>query len=652
MNPDSREEENYLYQFGSFCLDPVRRTLTRDGERIPLPGKAFDTLLLLLQHSDHILTKDQLMKLVWPDSFVEDNNLTQHISRLRHALGGTSNGQAYIETVPRQGYRFVEPVTVLPYEEPDLPVTRRNGTHVIIRDEKEQEAAAPADIAKTRTRRRGLFGAAGVALLGAGMAIVVLAGWRTRATTGLAQPSDTVVILPFRNLHPNPDSDFLGVALVRVAREQLSYSSQVVQPPSIGLVNYRVTEPSPGVPTQEARRQVSVSGYYEKSGQTVSMWVDIVAEPGHMSLWHGTVVGGADSLMSLQDSLADQIGAALRVPVRHISPQPRVGTAVPANPAAYEYILRGAGALASGDFRKGIEWHQKAIGADPESGPALAYLAGDYVDYCYRQSAYPHAAACEPSYLEKALALYRQALDKDAASPAQLSLNGLYLMELGRLDEAVALLRHAVQLNPNWADAHLWLSQAYRYGGMLQESRSEEELASRLNPETRENTTANVYLYLGEYDKFLETMPREASDARNFFYRGLAQYYKGSLSEAEQNFRRAYEMDPAHPHARYSHALLRALAAENDDGIRELRIFEQSYQADGEMLYKAAQAYAILGDKRSAVRLLRQSIEHNFYCYPYFLRDPLLEPSRDDPEYSGVMELARLRHEAFRRKFF
>jgi len=652
MNPGSGEQENYFYQFGPFCLDPVRRILMRDGERIPLPGKAFDTLLLLVHHSGHILTKDQLMKRVWPDSFVEDNNLNQHISRLRHALGGTSNGQAYIETVPRLGYRFVERVTVLSGEEPDLLVTRRNGTHVIISDEEEQQAAPPADIATTRTRRRGLFGAAGVALLGAGMAIVVLAGWRTRAAPGLAQPSDTVVILPFRNLYPDPDSDFLGVALVRVAREQLSYTSQVVQPPSIGLVNYRVTDPSPGVTTQEARRQVSVSGYYEKSGQTVNMWVDIVAEPGHISLWHGTLVGGADSLMSLQDSLADQIGAALRVQVRHISPQPRASAAVPANTVAYEYFLRGTGALTNGDFHKAIEWHQKAVSADPEFGRALAYLAGDYVDYCYQQSAYPHPAACEPSYLEKALALYRQAVDKDAASPAQLSLNGLYLMELGRLDDAVALLRRAVQLNPNWADAHLWLSQAYRYGGMLRESRSEEELAWRLNPETRENTTANVYLYLGEYDKFLETMPREASGARNFFYRGLARYYKGNLSEAEQDFRRAYEMDPAHPHARYSHAWLRALAAENDDGIRELRIFEQSYQADGEMLYKTAQAYAILGDKSAAVRLLRQSIEHNFYCYPYFLRDPLLETARNDPGYSEVMELARLRHEAFRQKFF
>lgn len=649
MNPSGREDGQYLYQFGPFRLDPARRVLTRDGERIPLPGKAFDTLLLLVQHGDQILTKDQLMRLVWPDSFVEENNLNQHISRLRQALGGNSNGQAYIETVPRLGYRFVERVTVLPSEEPGLLVACRPSAHVIIGDEEEQEAVAPAGIAKTWTRRRRLLGMACVALLGAAMAIVILAGWRPRAAAGPAQPLDSVVIVPFRNLHPDADADFLGVALVRVAREQLSYTSQVVQPPSIGQVNYRVTDPPAGVTAPQGRRQVLVTGYYEKLGQTVDVWVDIVAEPGHISLWHGTLVAGADSLMTLPDSLADQIGAALRVPIRHLSPQPVASATVPADPAVYEYFLRGTGAL---DLRKAIEWHEKAVSDNPEYGPALAYLAGDYLDYCYLQSAYVRWSACEPSYLEKALVLYRQAMDKDAASPAQLSLHGLYLMELGRLDEAVALLRRAVQLNPNWADAHLWLSQAYRYGGMLQESRSEEELASRLNPETRENTTPNVYLYLGEYDKFLETMPREASDARNFFYRGLAKYYKGNLSEAEQDFRRAYEIQPAHLHARYGHALLRALARENDEGLRELRVLEQSFQADGEMLYKMAQAYSVLGDKRSAVRLLRQSIEHNFYCYPYFVRDPLLETARDDPEYFEVLELARLRHEAFRRKFF
>jgi len=225
-------------------------------------------------------------------------------------------------------------------------------------------------------------------------------------------------------------------------------------------------------------------------------------------------------------------------------------------------------------------------------------------------------------------------------------------MELGRLDESVALLRRAVQLNANYAQGHLFLSQAYRYGGMLQESRSEAELALGLDPEIREYTSVNTYLYLGEYDKFIQNLARRHLGARVLFYRGLAHYYRGDLSEAGRDFRSAHEMQPSHPHAQYAQAFLRALAGQNDEGLRELRRFEQDYRADGEMLYKTAQAYAILGDKRSAIRLLRQSIAHNFYCYPCFVQDPLLASVHDDPEYLSVIQLARTRHEAFRQRFF
>src|SRR5215469_8398123 len=142
MNPPGGQEKKHLYGFGPFRLDPVKRILAKDGKRIALAAKAFDTLVVLVQHSDQILTKDQLMKLVWPDSFVEENNLNQQISRLRRALGEVDNGETYIETVPRQGYRFVERVTVLPGEEPDLLVTRRTSTHVLIHKEEEEQITA------------------------------------------------------------------------------------------------------------------------------------------------------------------------------------------------------------------------------------------------------------------------------------------------------------------------------------------------------------------------------------------------------------------------------------------------------------------------------------------------------------------------------
>jgi DNA-binding winged helix-turn-helix (wHTH) protein len=96
------------YQFGPFLLDPDAHVLLRDGRSIPLPPKAYDTLLALVQRRGALLTKDELLNLVWPGSFVEENNLQQHISLLRKALGENGDGSPeYIETLPRRGYRFI-----------------------------------------------------------------------------------------------------------------------------------------------------------------------------------------------------------------------------------------------------------------------------------------------------------------------------------------------------------------------------------------------------------------------------------------------------------------------------------------------------------------------------------------------------------------
>ena len=101
---------NGLYEFGRFRLDRAERLLLRDGERIPLTPKAFDLLVALVEGAGHLLEREALLKQIWPDSFVEENNLADNISRLRKTLGEGDNGEKFIETVPKRGYRFVAEV--------------------------------------------------------------------------------------------------------------------------------------------------------------------------------------------------------------------------------------------------------------------------------------------------------------------------------------------------------------------------------------------------------------------------------------------------------------------------------------------------------------------------------------------------------------
>src|SRR5246500_6019628 len=100
-----------LYEFGPFRLDPAEQKLRRGNEVVVLTPKAFDTLVLLVRNSGHLLEKDELIRALWPGSFVEEGNLTNNISLLRKALGDDS---PYIETVPKRGYRFVGAVHQLP----------------------------------------------------------------------------------------------------------------------------------------------------------------------------------------------------------------------------------------------------------------------------------------------------------------------------------------------------------------------------------------------------------------------------------------------------------------------------------------------------------------------------------------------------------
>ena len=99
-----------FYVFGDFRIDMTERTLFDNKGVVSLTPKAFDTLLVLVENSGHVLGKEELMKKVWPDSFVEENNLAQNISVLRKILGREGGGQKYIETVPKRGYRFVADV--------------------------------------------------------------------------------------------------------------------------------------------------------------------------------------------------------------------------------------------------------------------------------------------------------------------------------------------------------------------------------------------------------------------------------------------------------------------------------------------------------------------------------------------------------------
>src|ERR1700685_2574532 len=117
MPLDQARKTKVLYEFGPFRVDPDKETLVRGGELVPLTPKTFQILLVLVRHNREVVTKDDLMRTVWPDTFVEEANLSRNIFMLRKALGETAQDHRYIVTVPGRGYRLAENVHLVPGQE-------------------------------------------------------------------------------------------------------------------------------------------------------------------------------------------------------------------------------------------------------------------------------------------------------------------------------------------------------------------------------------------------------------------------------------------------------------------------------------------------------------------------------------------------------
>jgi tetratricopeptide (TPR) repeat protein len=165
----------------------------------------------------------------------------------------------------------------------------------------------------------------------------------------------------------------------------------------------------------------------------------------------------------------------------------------------------------------------------------------------------------------------------------------------------------------------------------------------------------NTLLYLGRYDEFLADLPESDDSSFLTFYRGFGEYHREQWDQAERDFDRAWRLEPT-LYSQTGEALSNGIRHRPADGLAQLRDLEHRIEqrgvGDPEGTYKIAEAYAVLGDKESALRMFRYSIENGFFSWPYFRIDPLLANIRQDAQFSVLMETAHRRYEAFRRRFF
>jgi DNA-binding winged helix-turn-helix (wHTH) protein/TolB-like protein len=417
------EKTGHLYEFGPFVLDTAQQLLTREGAPVQLTPKTYDTLLVLVESHGRLMLKDEIMKAVWPDSFVEESNLTQQISMIRRALGETAGERRYIATVAGRGYRFAAPVT----EAVKAPVRRVF---------KPVWALAPA------------------------LVIMVLAfgiyRWRP-----VPERVRSLAILPFPSLREDPKSDFLGFSLADAVITKLGYVRSLSVRPSSAIGGYK--HMAIDIPKVAAELQVDtiLTGNFLLDGNDLRITSQLVDVKTRNILWRGSFDLEYDKLLTVQDSVARQIIKGLELSlspseVERLKPDKQI------DPQAYEYYLRGVDLYANNDFPLAIKMLQKAIEMAPDYAPAWAGLGrahsanasfefGGGDAYREAQAAYEKALALQPTQIE-----------------AKIYMANLFT-DTGRVEQALPLLRRALQTNPNHAEAHWELGYAYRFAGMLKE---------------------------------------------------------------------------------------------------------------------------------------------------------------------------------------
>ncbi len=223
---------NSVYRFGEFELRVLARALFRQGVGVPLPSKTFEVLLYLVANSGRVVTKDELLKGVWPDSFVEESNLTQHVFRLRKALQPQPDSPPCIVTVPGQGYQFsivvesdvesltpakMTPGTLATEDEIVVQTIRERSTVVTEEIVHQPPALLPA------ARRFGRKTAAGVAASAAALAALGIWGWQaTHHSTPSARANRrSIAVLGFHNLSGRPEEGWLSTALAEMLSTEL-----------------------------------------------------------------------------------------------------------------------------------------------------------------------------------------------------------------------------------------------------------------------------------------------------------------------------------------------------------------------------------------------------------------------------------------------
>lgn len=599
--------------FGPFVLDRERRLLARDGVAVGVTPKAFDLLVILVERGGAVMSKDELMTALWPDTAVEESNLAFQISTLRKALG--AEGARFIATLPGRGYQFV------------APLQRVEST--VIEDE-ERTTITIAETEPPGWRRAAWLIALLVILLGVAAVVV------SKRDVPAPSPSiRSLAVLPFKPLAVAERDDALELGMADTLITRLSRIPGVVVRPISAVRRYTNLEDDPLEAARALGVDAVVDGSIQRRASRIRVTVRLLRASDGQPVWADRYDHDARDLFAVQDLVAERVAGAI-TPSLPVSAQAQLARRTTRDLGAWELYVKGRYWTAP-DPPRAEEFFRRALARDPRFAAAWAGVADTWL----LRGRYRNTSPQEPFDKAREAALKAVALDPELAE-GHAVLAQVYADHDWDWDRAEGEFRRALELNPNADSAHgqfaYLLTLRRDFAGALEHSRRAREI-DPISP-----MWAIVHGWIldcaGRHEEAVshleETLRMHPRLVPALLHLGIAYTNAGKPDLAAARLEQALAIEPGSTQLLALLAFVHAKAGRRDQALALLRDLEARSGQAAPPSHNLAVAWAELGDRDRAFYWLDRAYAERLFLLRVVVVQPAYSALHSDPRFAEL----------------
>jgi TolB-like protein/DNA-binding winged helix-turn-helix (wHTH) protein/Tfp pilus assembly protein PilF len=616
-------------RFGLFEADVQTGELWKQGERLRLQEQPFQLLVSLLEKPGEVVTREELRSKLWPQTTVDfDHGLNKAVSKIREALGDSSENPRFVETVARRGYRFLA----------DVAIIRKAPLETGAGDPANAGPFLPAGAAIQNASSRNLA----IKLVVLGLALVAASVvWVFYRDIYVAPTIRSLAVLPLENLSGDSSQDYFVDGMTDELITRLAQISALRVISRTSVMTYKNARKSLAEIANELNVEAVVEGSVSRSGERVRVTAQLIDARGDKHIWADSYDEDIRDALVLQSKVTTAIARQIRAA---LNPQEQLALAKSRtiNPEAYEAYLKGRyfwNKRTAQGLRTAIDYFRRAIEIDPRYAEAYAGLADAYaIAGDWKMGVLPpqDAFAWATAASAEALALDDTLSDAHTSLALALDLYGWNWVA------AEAEYKHAIQLNPGYATAHQWYSWHLLMVGINSEAMSELKKAENLDPLSLiiKTDIADALCVAHRYDEAVEQSEKALKMDPNFavghYERGQALAQKHMYDEAIAEFQTAIELGGAsgafQSNLGYAYAVSgrKEEAQEIIDNLESRRAQNQSIDAD------IALIYAGLGNADEAIIRLNKAYYGRFKAS--ILLRPAFDLLRSDDRFQDLLQ--------------